>query len=113
MARIQDLQNKANSLSDAREFCDLDNPGAALERPTFLIKKTTILSPRTMPRCDSRLPRNGQNCTCIMGNVLERPLAQEGLCSTILSNSKNSASSPQESRPDATGSTRRRESEMK
>ena len=31
--------------------------GAALERPTFPIKILPFLSPRTLPRCDSGLPR--------------------------------------------------------
>ena len=37
IAQIHDVLNKVNSFSDAREFMIL-NPGAALERPTFLIK---------------------------------------------------------------------------
>ena len=48
---------------------------------------STILSSRTLPRCDSGLPRNTQNCTSIMGDVFERPPAQEGLSSTIFNNS--------------------------
>ena len=43
---------------------------------------------------------------------LKRPPAHGGLSSTIFNNSKNSASSCQELRPDITGTTRRRESEM-
>ena len=38
-----------------------------------LDRNSTILSPRTLPRCDSGLPRNTQNCTGIMGNVFARP----------------------------------------
>ena len=91
MARIQDLQNHANSLSDVREFYDLESRSSsgATHVPD---QKNTILSLRTMPRCDSRLPRNTQNCTSIVGNVSERPLAQEGHPSTIFNNSKNLAS---------------------
>ena len=55
-----------------------------------------ILSPRTLPRCDSGLPRDTQNGTGTAGNVFERPPAQEGLSSTIFNNSKNLASSSQE-----------------
>ena len=37
LTQIRELQNKVNSLSDAREF-SIRNQGAALERPTFPIK---------------------------------------------------------------------------
>ena len=66
------------------------NQGAALERPTFTV---------TMPRYDSGLPRDTRNCTGIMGNVFERPPAQEGQSSTIFNISENSASSSQDMRP--------------
>ena len=66
-----------------------------------------------MPRCDSELPRDAQNCMGTSGNVFERPLAQEGRSSTIFDNSKNLASSSQGLRPDIAETTRRRESEMK
>ena len=59
---------------------------------------STNLSSRTLPRCDSGLPRNTQNCTGIMGNVFERPLVYEGLPSTVFHNSKNLASSSQDLR---------------
>ena len=35
LTEVQELQNKINSLSDAREFLTILNQGAALERPTF------------------------------------------------------------------------------
>ena len=76
-------------------------------------RNSTILSPRTLPRCDSGLPRNTQNCTGIMGNVFARPSAQEGLSSTILNNSKNSASISQELRADTTNTARRERVERK
>ena len=68
---------------------------------------STILSSRTLPRCDSGLPRNTQNCTGIMGNVFERPPAQEGHSSKIFNNSKNLASSFQDLRPDNSEKERR------
>ena len=68
--QIQDLHNKINSLSDAREF------------------SRSILSPRTLSRCDSGLLRDTQNGTGITGNVLERPYAQEGLSYTIFNNDR-------------------------
>ena len=40
---------------------------------------STTLSSRTLPRCDSGLPRNTQNCTGILENVSERPPAREKL----------------------------------
>ena len=52
MAQIQDLQNKVNSLSDTWNSLIL-NPGAALERPTFLIKLLRFWVPE--PCCDSGL----------------------------------------------------------
>ena len=51
-----------------------------------------VLSSKTLPRFDSGLPRNTQNCTGIMGNVFERPLVQEGQPSTVFNNSMNLAS---------------------
>ena len=71
MAQIRELQNNVNSLSDARENFRILNQETALERPTFPIKTSTILSSRTLPRCDSGLPRNTQNCSGLMGNVFE------------------------------------------
>ena len=99
MAQIQYLQNKVNSLSDAREFYDPESessPGA-----THVPDRTsTILCSRTLPRCDSGLARSTNNFTGIMGIVFERPLAQEGQSSTIFNNSKNLASSSQDVRLD-------------
>ena len=61
-----------------------------------------------MPRCDSRMPRNRQNCTCIEGNVLEPPLAQVGQTPTIFNNSKNWASESRDMRPDISETARTR-----
>ena len=84
MAQIRELQNKVNSLSDAREFYDLESwsSSGATHVPD---RTSTILSPRTLPRCDSGLPRDTQNGMGIIGN--------EGLSSAIYNNSKNLASS--------------------
>ena len=78
MAQIQDLQNKVNSLSDAREFCDPES-GSSSGATHFPHQNPTILSSKTLPRCESGLPRKTQNCTGIMGNVFERPPVQEWL----------------------------------
>ena len=69
MAQIQDLQNKVNSLSDAREFHDPDS-GSSSGATHVPDQTSTILSSRTLPRCDSGLPQNTQNCTGIIGNVI-------------------------------------------
>ena len=81
MAQIQELQDKVNS--PMRDNFTILDQGAALERPTFLIKLPRFC-PRSLPRCDSGLPRDTLNGTVITGNVCERPPAQEGLSSTIL-----------------------------
>ena len=81
MAQIRDLRNNVNFLSDAREFHDLETGSSGA---THVPSQTcSILSSRTLPRCDSGLPQNTQNCTDIMGNVFERPPAQEGLSPAI------------------------------
>ena len=70
MAQIQDLQSKVNSLSGAREFYDPES-GSSSGATHVPDQTSTILSSRTLPHCDSGLPRNTQNCTDIMGNVFE------------------------------------------
>ena len=99
VAQIRDLQNKVNSLSDAREFYDPES-GSSSGATHAPDQTSTILSSRTLLRCDSGLPQNTQNCAGIMGNVFERPPAQVGLSSIIFHNSKNLASSSQVLRPD-------------
>ena len=99
MAQIQGLQNKVNSSSDAREFYDPES-GSSSGATHVLDQTSTILSSRTLPRCDSGLPRHTQNCTGMMGNVFERPLVQEGLPSTVFHNLKNLAYLSQDLRPD-------------
>ena len=68
-------------------------------------------SPRAMPCSDSGLPHDTWNIVGTSGTVFERLPAREGRTSSLISKSKNLASSSQELRPDTT--TRRRESEMK
>ena len=72
MAQIHDLQNKVNSFSDAREFYDPES-GSSSGATHVPDQTSTILSSRTLPRCDSGSPRKTQNFTSIMGNVFERP----------------------------------------
>ena len=68
MAQIRELQNKVNSLSDAREFYDIES-GSSSGATHVLDHGFTILSSRTLPRCDSGLPRKTQDCTIVMGDV--------------------------------------------
>ena len=112
LTQIQDLQNKVNSLTDAREFY---NPESGISSGATHVpdQTSTILSPRTLPRCDSGMPRDTQCGTGITGNVFERPRAEEGHSSTICKNSKNLASSSQGLRPDTTGIARKRDDDMK
>ena len=101
-----------NSLSDARVFYDPDS-GSSSGAAHVPDQPPTIVCSRTLPRCGSGLPRDTQHCMGTSGNVFERPPAQEGLSSTMFNNSNNLASSSQELRRDTSGTTRRRESEMK
>ena len=109
LTQIRELQNNANSLSDARECSDPES-GSSSGATHILDRTSTILSPRTLPRCDSRLPPDTLNGMRVAGNVFERPSGQEGLSSTMLNISKNFASSSQELRHDITETAR---SEMK
>ena len=112
MTQIRELQNKVNSLSDAREFYDSES-GSSSGATHVPDQTPTVLSPRTLPRCDSGLPRGTQHGTGVAGNVFERPPAQEGLSSTIFNNSKNLASSSQKLRLGTVETARKRDSEMK
>ena len=88
MAQIRELQNKVNSLSDAGKFYDPESGSSS--GATHVPDRTSIvLSPRTLPRCDSGLPRDTLNGTGMTGNVFERPRPQEGLSSSIFHSSKN------------------------
>ena len=82
------------------------------ENFTMLNQEAVLERSRILSRCNSGLPRNTQNCTTIMGNVFERPPAQEGQHTTILRNSMNFTSSSQELRSDVS-ETARREREQK
>ena len=97
-----------NSLSDSREFYDPES-GSSFGTTHVPDRTSTILSPRTLPRCDSGLLRGTLNGTGITGNVFERPPVQEGLSSTMFNNSKKLASSSQVLRPDISDTARRDE----
>ena len=109
--KIQDLQNKVNSLSDARELYD---PEAASSSGASHVpsQPSNIPDPRTMPCRDSGLPHAARTFVGTSGNVFERLLAREGLPSALFQNSKNLTSSSQEWRPDTTETARKRDSGM-
>ena len=96
-----------------REIFTILNQGAALECPTFSSQSSRIPSPRTLPCRDSGLPHDTRDFTGTSGNVFERLRAREGRPSALFNNSKNSASSSQELRPDIPGNTKQQKSEMR
>ena len=104
LTQIQDLQNKVSSLSDAREFHDLETHVPC--------QPSTIPSPRTMPCRDSGLPHDTRNILCTSGNVFESLPARKGPPSALFENSRNLASSSRGLRPDTTGNTKRLEREL-
>ena len=81
MTQIRELQNKVNYLSDTREFYDPDS-GSSSGATHVPDQTSTFLSPWTLPRFCSGLPRDTHNGTVITGNVFEWPLAQEGQSSS-------------------------------
>ena len=68
MAHTLELQNKVNSLSDAREFYDPES-GSSAGATHVRDQTSTILSSRTLPRYDSGLLQKTRNGTGITGNV--------------------------------------------
>ena len=112
LTQSQDLQNKVNSLSDAREFYDLKQR-AVLERPTFPVRTLLFRVPEPCLAAILRLPHNSRNIMGTSGNVFERLPAREGQTSTQFNDAKNLASSSQKLGPGTEGNTKRPESEMR
>ena len=112
LAQIQDLQNKVNSLSDAREFHNPETASSsgATHAPD---QTSTIPSSRGMPGRDSGLPHDTLNVMGTSGNVFESLPAREGPPSAIFENSRNLASSSRGLRPDNTRNTTVPEREMR
>ena len=100
LTRIQDLQNKVNSLSDGREFYD---PETASSSGATHVPSQPSTVPSPMPCRDSVLPHDTRIVLGTTGNVLERLPAREGLPSALFENSSNLASSAHELRPDISG----------
>ena len=89
MAQILDLQDKVNSLSDARIFL------RSWERPTFLIKLLRFWVSGLCHAATLDCRKIHRIVRILWETFFERPPAQEGLCSTIFHNSKILASSSQ------------------
>ena len=66
-----------------------------------------------MPRCDSGLLHDIRNIVGTSGNVFEQLPAREGRTSTFFNNSKTVAPSSLKLGPDAEGSAKRLEIEMR
>ena len=110
LSQIRDLQNKANSLSEEKDFHDPEtpsSPGASHVRTQSL----AIPSTRSIHRRDSGLPPNTRNSTG--ADVFEGLPAREGQPSALLEHSRNLASSSHGLRPEATGVNTTSEREMK
>ena len=103
MDQMRELQNKVNSLSDARTFYDPE-PGSSSGATHVPDQSSTFLSPRTLPRCDSGLPRDTQKW---YGYLLQETFWNDHLSSAIFNNSKNLASFSQRLRPDTTETARK------
>ena len=87
LARTQDLQDKMDSLSDAREFYD---PGTASSSGMSHLPNhpMSIPSPRRMTSRDSCLQPEEWNSLGTPGNDLESPQARDGPFSAPFENSK-------------------------
>ena len=92
LSQIRGLQNKANSLSEERDFHDPETPSSsgASHVPT---EPLAIPSTRSTHCRHSGLPPYTRNSTGTPGNVFESLLAREVSPSVLLENSRNLASS--------------------
>ena len=103
LAQIQDLQNKVNSLSDARELYDPES-GSSSGATHVPSQPSTIPSPRTLSRCARYTEfygyyrKRSRTTTCSWRTILHSSTIQRIL-----------ASSSHELRPGTTGTTRRQE----
>ena len=110
---IKELQDKVNSLSDARDFHDPDTASSsgASHVPN---KPFVISSSKRKLSCDSGLLRDTRNGVgIIQGNLFEDPLAREGHPTRFFENSRNLASSSRRLGNDSTGNVMEREQEVR
>ena len=90
LTQIKNLQNKVNSLSDAREFYESRNSEQLQVNPRSQ-SASTIPSPRTMPCRDSGLSLIHAILWVLQETFFERQPARKRETSTIFDNSKNLA----------------------
>ena len=85
LAQMRESQDKANSLSDAREFHDPETAGSS---GATHVTSPPLTNPsyRTVPRRDSGLPPETLNMMGISGNIFERLPAREGQPQNISKN---------------------------
>ena len=100
VSEIQELQNKVNSLTDARDFHDPEGPRSpgASHVPT---RPLTIPSRSEKPSREPAMPNDTRNAMGISGNVFESLPAREGQFSPRFENSRNLALSPCEMKQDS------------
>ena len=84
LTQIQDLQEKVNSLADAKDFYDPETASSS---------GVSIPSPRGMISRDSCLPHDTRNSIGTSGNVFKCLPARDGPSSSIFENSRKLASS--------------------
>ena len=99
--QIREVQDKVNSLSDARDFHDPESASSS-GASHVTSHPGTIPSSRNMLGRDSGLPLNIRNIVGFSRNVFERQLAQQGYPQDHFENSQNLASSSRGVRPEFT-----------
>ena len=92
LAQSQDLQDRVNSLNDAREFYDPETASSSgvSHVPS---QQLSIPSPRGMISSDSCLPHDTRDSLGTSGNVFESLPARDGSSSAFFESPKNLASS--------------------
>ena len=112
LAQSREVQEKANSLPDAREFHDPET--ASSSRASHVAgQPLTIPSSRKMLGRDSGLPPSTRDTVGISGNVFERQPAQQGHPQDHFGNSVNLASSCRGVKPKFTEHTMTKGSKMR
>ena len=92
LAQIQELQDKVNSLDDAKEFYD-PGPASSSGMSHVPSQPLSIPNPRGLICRDSCLPHDTRKTTGSSGNVLENLPARDGPSSVSFENPRNLASS--------------------
>ena len=92
LTQIQNLQNKANSFSDATDFHDPETASSS-GATHVLSQPSSAPSPRGTPCHDSGWPLDTRNSMGTSGNVFASLPARDGPSSALFENSRNVASS--------------------